>query len=281
MSEKAFSVCIKDSVFIDPACGSGGFLLHALDYMRTQASEYYDAGTVDYFNYWHDFASKHLFGIEINDEIARVAKMNMIVHDDGHTNVISFDALDSIEKMHDHNRGFEEGKFDLILTNPPFGSTINLSEKPYLSNYTLGNSYDAKGRAKPRKNQSSEILFIERIWEFLKPGTGKAAIVLPDGVLTNSSSQYVRDFILERFQLLAVISLPQHAFAHFGAGVKASVIFVRRRKQNEVPNPDEAIFMAAPELIGYDATGRKTDSQLDEILEKFEQFQKDPTPFFA
>ena len=258
---------------LDPACGSGGFLLHALDYMRTQASEYYDAGTVDYFNYWHDFASKHLFGIEINDEIARVAKMNMIVHDDGHTNVISFDALDSIEKMHDHNRGFEEGKFDLILTNPPFGSTINLAEKPYLANYELGNSYDAKGKAKPRKNQSSEILFIERIWDFLKPGTGKAAVVLPDGVLTNSSSQYVRDFILEKFQLLAVVSLPQHAFAHFGAGVKASVIFVRKRKATEKPDPDEAIFMAAPELIGYDATGRKTDSQLDEIVEKFELFK--------
>lgn len=110
---------------LDPACGSGGFLLHALDYMRSQASEYYDKDTVDYFNYWHDFASKHLYGIEINDEIARVAKMNMIVHDDGHTNVISFDALDSIDKMHDHNRGFEAGKFDLILTNPPFGSIFN------------------------------------------------------------------------------------------------------------------------------------------------------------
>lgn len=268
---------------LDPACGSGGFLLHALDYMRSQAAEYYDRETqaVDYFTYWHDFASKHLFGIEINDEIARVAKMNMIVHDDGHTNVISYDALDSIERMHEHNRGFEEGKFDLILTNPPFGSTINLSEKPYLSNYALGNTYDAKGKAKPRKNQSSEILFIERIWDFLKPGTGRAAIVLPDGVLTNSSSQYVRDFILEKFQLLAVVSLPQHAFAHFGAGVKASIIFVRKRKSSEKINPDEAIFMAAPELIGYDATGRKTDSQLDEIIEKFEQFQNDPTPFFA
>lgn len=266
---------------LDPACGSGGFLLHALDYMRTQAGDYFDPGTVDYFNYWHDFASKHLFGIEINDEIARVAKMNMIVHDDGHTNVISYDALDSIEKMHEHNRGFEEGSFDLILTNPPFGSTINLAEKPYLANYELGNTYDAKGKAKPRKSQSSEILFIERIWDFLKPGTGKAAIVLPDGVLTNSSAQYVRDFILEKFQLLAVVSLPQHAFSHFGAGVKASLIFVRKRKSSEKADLNEAIFMAAPELIGYDATGRKTESQLDEFIAKYEEFQKDPTPFFA
>ena len=85
-------LCIKVALVTDPACGSGGFLLHALDYMRTQAKEFYDRETqpVEYFNYWHDFAAKHLYGIEINDEIARVAKMNMIVHDDGHTNVISF-----------------------------------------------------------------------------------------------------------------------------------------------------------------------------------------------
>lgn len=268
---------------LDPACGSGGFLLHTLDYMRHQAGEYFDkeAQQVEYYNYWHDFAAKHLYGIEINDEIARVAKMNMIVHDDGHTNVISFDALGSIDTMHDHNRGFSKDKLDLILTNPPFGSTINKAEKPYLANYELGNTYDAKGKKKPRKNQSSEILFIERIWEFLKPGTGKAAIVLPDGVLTNSSSQYVRDFILEKFQLLAVVSLPQHAFAHFGAGVKASIIFVRKRASKEKPDMDEAIFMAAPELIGYDATGRETASQFDEIVQKYEEFQEDARPFFV
>lgn len=266
---------------IDSSCGSGGFLLYALDYMRKQAADYYDKGSVDYYNYWHDFASKHLYGIEINDEIARVAKMNMIVHDDGHTNVISFDALDSIDKMHEHNQGFGKENFDLILTNPPFGSTINKAEKPYLSNYELGKTKDAKGKEKDRPRQSSEVLFIERIWQFLKPGTGKAAIVLPDGILTNSSSQYVRDFILEKFQLLAVVSLPQCAFAHFGAGVKASIIFVRKRKSNEKPDENEPIFMAAPELIGYDTTGRKTETQLDEIIAKFEEFKKDATPFFA
>lgn len=266
---------------LDPSCGSGGFLLHALDYMRKQAKEFYEPGSVDYYTYWHDFASKHLYGIEINDEIARVAKMNMIVHDDGHTNVISHDALDSIDKMHDHNPGFAKDKFDLILTNPPFGSTITKAEKPYLSGYELGKVKDAKGKSKDRPRQSSEVLFIERIWEFLKPGTGKAAIVLPDGILTNSSSQYVRDFILEKFQLLAVVSLPQCAFAHFGAGVNASIVFVRKRCNGEKISPNEAIFMAAPELIGYDATGRKTASQLDEVIRKYEEFKKDASPFFV
>lgn len=268
---------------LDPACGSGGFLLHALDYMRTQAGEYYDKDTqaVDYYKYWHDFAAEHLFGIEINDEIARVAKMNMIVHDDGHTNVISFDALESMDKIHAHKAAFQKNKFDLILTNPPFGSTVNKAEKPYLEDYSLGNTCDAKGKKKPRKNQSSEVLYIERIWEFLKPGAGKAAVILPDGILTNSSSQYVRDFILERFQLLAVVSLPQCAFAHFGAGVKASILFLRKRKGSEKPDENEAIFMAAPEQIGYDATGRQTESQLEEVIAQYKKFQEDPAPFFA
>lgn len=279
--------CVKmtkpqnDQDVLDPSCGSGGFLLHALDYMRTQANDYYEKGTVEHFNYWHDFAAKHLYGIEINDEIARVAKMNMIVHDDGHTNVISCDALESIDKMHAHNRGYAANKFDLILTNPPFGSMINKTQKPYLESFELGNTVDKKGKKTPRKNQSSEVLFIERIWQFLKPKTGKAAIVLPDGILTNSSMQYVRDFILDRFQLLAVVSLPQCAFAHFGAGVKASVIFVRKRGKDETPDDNEPIFMASPEFIGYDATGRKIkENQFDEIVQKYEDFCKDATPFF-
>lgn len=272
----------NDDFVLDTSCGSGGFLLYAMDFIRKQAEDYYEKGTQGYYKYWHDFASTHLYGIEINDEIARVAKMNMIVHDDGHTNVINTDALDNIDKMHNLNQGFSKERFDLVLTNPPFGSQINVTERPYLGSFTLGNTYDKNGRAKVRKNQSSEVLFIERIWEFLKPAVGRAAIVLPDGILTNSSSQYVRDFLLERFQLLAVVSLPQAAFAHFGAGVKASIIFVRKRDDNEIPSDDEAIFMAAPEEIGYDATGRANDrSQLLELVLEYEKFQEDDSRFFV
>jgi len=271
-----------DDFVLDTSCGSGGFLLYAMNYIREQAGEYYDPASPEYYKYWHDFAEKRLFGIEINDEIARVAKMNMIVHDDGHTNVISFDALENIDKMTMHNRGFAKNKFDLILTNPPFGAQVNATERPYLGSFTLGNIYDNKGKAKVRKNQSTEVLFIERIWEFLKPGIGRAAIVLPDGILTNSSMQYVRDFLLGKFQLLAVVSLPPVAFTHFGAGVKASVIFVRKRADDELPSENEAIFMAAPEEIGYDATGRENDhSQLPEVVRQFKEFRKNAQSFFA
>lgn len=279
----------RDDVVLDPACGSGGFLLYALDKVRRDADDFYPEHEEDvkqakqHERYWHDFAMKQLFGIEINNEIARVAKMNMILHDDGHTNVLGADALRPISeliKMHGKG-GFQAGSFDLVLTNPPFGSKISNGERPFLVSYDLGNKTNKNGKISPRKTQKSEVLFIERIWHFLKPGTGRAAIILPDGVLSNSSLQYVRDWLLEHFQLNAVISLPQTAFSHYGAGVKASVIFVRKRSDNEVPSDDEPIFMAAPEKIGYDATGRKTDNHLPDILEQYRQFEENPDPFFV
>lgn len=101
-------------------------------------------------------------------------------------------------------------------------------------------------------------MFIERCIDFLKPKTGRMAIVLPDGILTNSSLQYVRDFLMEKCELEAVVSLPQYAFSHFGAGVKSSLVFVRKKGENENLG-NYPIFMAIADTIGYDATGRKTE----------------------
>ncbi len=271
----------RDEVVLDPACGSGGFLLYALDKVRREAGEYYQEGTADHYQYWHDFAMNRLYGIEINDEIARVAKMNMILHDDGHTNVIGADALRPLKELVKENKGFQPDAFDIVLTNPPFGSTIARTERPYIESYELGNTSNGNGNPRPRPNQKSEILFIERIYQFLKQGTGRAAVILPDGVLTNSSLQYVRNWLLTHYQLNAVVSLPQFAFAHYGAGVKASIVFLRKRDYNEVPSDDEPIFMAAPEKIGYDATGRKTANDLPDVLENYHEFVRNPEPFFV
>ena len=103
------------------------------------ANDYHN-NPVDRFKHWHDFARVMLFGIEVNEEIARVAKMNMIIHDDGHTNVISADALQQFDRIRERtsNNEFKERSFDLILTNPPFGAKVALSEHPYLESYELG-----------------------------------------------------------------------------------------------------------------------------------------------
>ena len=111
---------------------------------------------------------------------------------------------------------------------------------------------------KDRASIKTEILFLERVHSFLKPGTGRVAIVLPDGILTNSSLQGVRDWLLARFELQAVVSLPQFAFSHYDASVKASIVFLRRLDFSETVPDGSPIFMALAENIGYDATGRKT-----------------------
>lgn len=259
----------NDDLVLDPACGSGGFLLHALDEVRKQAEEFNENDEAEKYRFWHDFAQNNLFGIEINDSIARVAKMNMIIHDDGHTNVIGFDALEDVGKMTEKNRGFEKNHFDVIVTNPPFGANVKRSEHPYLEKFALG-----QNGKKSRDNQKTEILFIERCMDFLKPGTGQMAIVLPDGILTNSSLQYVRDFIMERAQILAVVSLPQFAFAHFGAGVKSSIVFVRRKGEKEKLGKYK-IFMAIADHVGYEATGKRDpQNDLFKIHEEYEKFKK-------
>jgi type I restriction enzyme M protein len=229
-----------ESRVLDTSCGSGGFLLYALDKVRQEANEYYpDFKTkpleaTKHWSHWHDFAEKRLFGIEINEQIARTAKMNMIIHDDGHTNVIASDGLlrDDVMQEKSNNKGFAYSTFDFIITNPPFGSSVKQTEKAYLNQYNLGNKdiswLDTKNSGvKERANQSTEVLFIEQCHNFLTEN-GYLAVVIPDGILTNSSLQYVRDNIEEWYKIIAVVSLPQTAFAHTGAGVKSSVLFLRK-----------------------------------------------------
>lgn len=245
----------NDSLVLDTSCGSGGFLLHALDKVRQQASEYYPkeipqdgrAEGSNHHRHWHDFAEKNLYGIEINEQIARTAKMNMILHDDGHTNVIATDGLLPVEDITDtdgnitqqgiysrtKNQGFKYNRFHFIITNPPFGSSIKQTEQAYMHQYGYAlkdtDWLNPKSRQTARDNQSTEILFIEQCHNFLAEG-GYLAIVIPDGVLTNSSLQYVRDSIEEKYRIVAIVSLPQTAFQATGAGVKSSVMFLKKHK---------------------------------------------------
>lgn len=255
---------------LDTSCWSGWFLLKALDVMREKADAYYDKNSIEHFNYWHSFAEHYLFWVEISESIARVAKMNMILHDDGHTNVISHDGLDSIDSMAKINLWFKRDTFEYIFTNPPFGSIIKKTESDYLDNYELWKNWN-----KTRPAQKTEILFLERIRDFLKPWW-KAVIVLPDWILTNSSLQYVREWILEHFKLVWVISLTQDAFKYFGAWVKSSVLILEK---NSSPEPDYKIFMATADNIGVDASGRKCKSDLDEIAKQFREFLSNPSNF--
>lgn len=223
---------------LDTSCGSGGFLLHTLDKVRKAARDFYDLKdgekeTVECHKQWHDFAEYNLYGIEINEQISRTAKMNMIIHDDGHTNVVTSDGLISPADLRTktNNDGFKEDSFDFIITNPPFGSTVKQTEKAYLHQYKLATKeidwLNPNSKVSERPSQSTEVLFIEQAEKYLVEG-GYLAIVVPDGILTNSSMQYVRDYISDTFRIVAVISLPQTAFSANGAGVKSSVMFLKK-----------------------------------------------------
>lgn len=317
----------KDWKILDTSCGSGGFLLHALKAVRDDANEIFsdEIGSASWRDYWHVFAEKHLFGIKINEQISRVAKMNMIIHDDGHTNIITNDGLKNNRTLEIENRNlnFQDGTFDLIMTNPPFGSTIKADEVGYYKEYELFEKNlgfteikdriaDDNNKNKWRASQSTEVLFLERCYKYLNEENGYLAIVVPDGILTNSSSQYVRDWLIEKFRILSVVSLPQHTFAHVKAGVKSSILFLKKhpkkltqkfeqtlsdvkalvREEKKLDKEQRAermlelykecifkysdnyeVLMVEVENIGYDPTGTPiAGNELPEIAKKIQSF---------
>lgn len=316
----------KDWKILDTSCGSGGFLLHALKAIRDEADNIYEdeRGSTSWREYWHEFAEKHLYGIEINEQISRVAKMNMIIHDDGHTNIVTNDGLKNNRAIEIENRNlnFQDGTFDLIMTNPPFGSKIKADEVSYYKDYELFETNlgiantkeritDDNSKKKWRASQNTEILFLEKCHKYLKEG-GYLAIVIPDGILTNATSQFVRDWMVEKFRIWAIVSLPQHTFAHVKAGVKSSILFLQKhprsltekfektlieikakmkgekglnKEQKEEKildlykeqifqySSDYEVLMAEVENIGYDATGKKIGgNELPEVSNRIKEF---------
>ena len=266
-----------DSKVLDTSCGSGGFLLYALNKVRNKATELYPNYSKDvrqhdrWFKYWHDFAEKNLYGIEINEQISRAAKMNMIIHDDGHTNVITSNGIlpDTEIIAKTNNQGFKYGTFDFIITNPPFGSTVRQSEQAYLKTYQLGKKEEdwlavATPPQNTRDGQSTEVLFIEQDYKFLREG-GYLAIVLPDGILTNSSMQYVRTQIEDWFRIIAVVSMPQTAFMANGAGVKSSVLFLKKwtkKESEQLVNTKKSIECRLLSDNGYLAQRQTWDKEI-------------------
>lgn len=250
---------------IDPACGSGGFLLYSLNLVRERVNKDYEGDPDTIKDLIWRFANKQIFGIEINDRIARVAMMDMVIHEDGHSNIECANALQDFEKF-DPRRDIKPNKYDLVFTNPPFGAVEK--DQKILGLYELGS------KNRKRKSQKTEILFIERCLNLLRFG-GKMGIVLPDGILTNSSLKCVRDFIEANAKILAVVSLPQQTFVPSGSGVKASLLFLQKKREGEELG-DYPIFMAIAERVGYDTTGREDKNDFPKVLGEWKNFKENP-----
>lgn len=275
----------------DPCCGSGGFLIDAFEYVRTKIEkdieqqketikkQFYteaydalpesekvsiDAKVSDVFavlNRELDINNAEgrlrslsfdcIYGTDANPRMARTAKMNMIMHGDGHGGVHHHDGLLNVN-------GIFENRFDIILTNPPFGAHVDKSlliteadrftdqqkidayvkrygqaylealkqvndhiGEPLLSLYETG-----------KMSGLTEVLFIERCLNLLKPG-GRMGIVLPEGVLNNTNLQKIRDFVESKAKILLVVSIPQDVFIASGATVKPSLLFFKKFTEEE------------------------------------------------
>ncbi|MBR0672246.1 HsdM family class I SAM-dependent methyltransferase [Neoroseomonas soli] len=239
-------------LIMDPFCGSGHFLTEALDHVRrTRAAE--DKA-------FHEFAFTRLHGIEKSDRMVRVAMTDMRLHGDGHSNIRCVDALLPFENYPD----LHEGSFDLIMTNPPFGSDLPAEAIAQLGPFEIG-----QGR---RGTLPLEIVGLERCVQLLRPG-GRLAIVLPDSVLGNRSTSYARDWLWSTTRVRGIVSLPIETFTPFGANIKTSVLIVRKMEHGERAEADYPVFMADITNVGHDAAGRTIQgSELTVAAEAFVQF---------
>lgn len=260
----------EGELICDPCCGSGGFLINAFEYLREQIehdakSQHNASKSVKerLYRLSHDY----IYGTDANPRMARTAKMNMIMHGDGHGGIYHHDGLLDVG-------GVFDGRFDVILTNPPFGSHISnkqlvteadvtLDEKEYAEDKErFGEAYViSQKRLRAYLNKPildmfdlgksiglTEVIFIERCLKLLKPG-GRLGIVLPDGVLNNPILQEVRDYVVGKAKILLVVSIPQDVFMASGATVKPSLLFLKKFTDEEATQYETIVADAREEAI--------------------------------
>ncbi|MCZ2247150.1 MAG: N-6 DNA methylase [Bacteroidia bacterium] len=249
-----------NETIIDPACGSGGFLMSALKYLQANNRNLNTSKTV----------SQNIFGLDINRSIARIAKMKLLLEANGKTNILCTNSLEDLDSVK-LSLGQKNG-FDLVLTNPPFGAKITQSS--VLSKFDLGHKWSSHENEFYKTkivyaNQNAEILFIERCLQLLKEG-GRMAIVLPNGNFENPSLDYLRYYIKQKAKILAIVNLPQETFIPYGTGVKTSLLFLEKDSKNE--EKQYPIFFGRVTKLGYQ--GNKNGTPLYQ-KDKYGQIVKD------
>lgn len=256
----------EDTRIIDPACGSGGFLVAALEKVWRQLElDAEDRG-------WNDdelgkerdrVASNNFCGADKDRFLAKTTKAYMALMGDGKSRVYCTNSLLPFADQSDRPEGVGEGAFDAVLSNPPYGRHIPV-EGLWVADYELGCRPGAEHSELP--SQRPEILFIERCVKLVKPG-GVVALVLPEGLFAGKTYGYILDWILAEVRPTAIVTLPHETFKTSGKGGTRTrtLLFVGRRKGGGVskdPFPDQ-VFMAEPTTCGWDSRAHEIDS--DEI----------------
>lgn len=295
--EMAVSMLDPDekSIILDPACGTGGFLItamnhviakmHVAELLRWKGNrERAEKTTVERVQ---RFARKYILGLDFNPELVKATKMNMVMNNDGAGGLFQANSLENPMRWTEELRKRDIlGKVDLLFTNPPFGSKIQVSDPSILEQYDLGHawSYDKaadRWMIQPQlvKSQPPEILFIERCVKFLRPG-GRCAIVLPDGILGSPGLGYVREWLLRETRVLASIDLDPATFQPL-VNIQTSVLILQRKdpqlialEQARERLNDYPVFMAVASHIGHDRRGQRTyvrDKHGNEVVREIER----------
>ncbi|GAB6056850.1 N-6 DNA methylase [Methanobacterium movens] len=265
----------EDDLIIDPACGSGGFLIEALRHVWRNLDaegEKYHWSKNNLQEEKMTFALNNIRGIDKDYFLSKVAKAYMAILGDGKSGIFCEDSLenpnnwDSKTRQKVHLEGF-----DILLTNPPFGSKIPVKGEDKLKQYNFGYKWSKKtgewNKGKLKEKEAPQILFIERSLQLLKDG-GKMAIVLPDGIYGNDKFGYIREYLINNGRILAVIDVPVETFQP-NTSTKTSILIYQKLKN--VPE-NYPIFMAVAETCGHDRRGKYIDS--DDISEVSQQYHK-------
>lgn len=272
----------ETETILDPACGSGGFLVSAMDYVfKTIASERDDESEI--LENQKDYASNNVFGMDYDPIIAKVAKAYMLIWGDGRSNIFIGDGLNDTQWSDEAKAKLQsvqsDGKrqhrqFNVIATNPPFGGDISVDET--LSKYRLAFKLDKNGRSKRLKKVSRDILFLERCLDSLLPG-GRMAIVLPRGIFKNYTDERVRRFLIQRAEVKAVVSLTGEMFKPF-TNTKTCAIFVKKRhsilSDLSEAEADFPIVYAVSEKPGKDRSGKLMRDTTGKIISDFAEIEK-------
>lgn len=282
-------------VILDPACGTGGFLITAMNHVieKLRVAELKKWGEIERAETAirervSRFAASRIIGIDLNPNLVKAAKMNMVMNNDGTGGLYQANSLRSPAVWDEALRRREIfGSIDKIFTNPPFGSKIPIDDFAILERFQLGHvwDYDRKNdlwsmRPEIQKSQPPEILFIELCVKLLKPG-GRAALILPDGILGSPGLGYVREWILSNARILASIDLHPDTFQPH-VSVQTSLLILEKLPLNSkgLPEPrgDYEVFMALAEHIGHDKRGNVTyvrDKAGNEIVQELVETTKE------
>jgi len=290
-----------DERVLDPACGTGGFLVATLDHLNKKFHAEAevavgDVSTDEFLSIQDrlaDFVSRNLFGADFDQFLVRAAQMNVVMASNAEANLFN---MNSLEFPEGHLTGISPAKnaaglgtMDIVMTNPPFGSDIPITDPNILRPFDLAHVWERtddggfRNTGRLQGSVAPEVLFIERCVMWLRD-SGRMGIVLPDGILGNPGDEYIRWWILRHCWVLGSVDLPVEVFiVEANVNILTSLLFLKKKTPAELQaedlgaTKDYKVFMAVAEKVGYDRRGnilnmRSPDGE--EILEEIEEVEK-------